>query len=385
MKKILIDCRKDGYITALIENGKLIEVLRDNKEGSLVGNIYVGIVKKILAGFVFADIGQDKQVFFDVRDRREAGLFKDGKISVRQGDALMLQVIKDGEGDKCPNATSNIAYADKYVVLSKTIGRDQINISTKITDSEEILRLKEIGREIVPAGFSAIFRTESAGADRKEIQLEVDALLAKFEGYKSWVHMKPPAVLFAEHPVVKVLRHINENMDEIVVNDAQVYDILVKELCGLFDSKIRYFESDIHIFDHFCVKTQMDKMSERKVWLKSGAYIAIERTEACVVIDVNTAKSSIKNKGNLKINMEAAEEIAYQLRLRNLSGIIIIDFINMPSKADIHKLIQHFQSALSHDKIPSFVAGMTSLGMVEMTRKKARNAFWTPRSNVTLH
>ena len=374
MKKILIDCLDDGYITVLIENGKLIEVLQDSKEGSLVGNIYMGIVKKIQTGFIFADIGNERQVFLDARDKREAVLFKDGKLTVKQGDALMLQIIKDADGGKCPNATCNIAYAGKYVVFSKTADCGKINISAKITDSKEILRLKELGREIVPEGFSLILRTQAADASHEEIQSEVNDLIAKFEEHDMWSNIKPPVVLHAEHPVVKALNYLNENADEIVVNNMQVYEILVKKFHDI-KSKIRYFKSDIHIFDHFCIKTQLNKMKERKVWLKSGAFIVIQRTEACVVIDVNTAKSGTKNRENLKINMEAADEIAYQLRLRNLSGIIIIDFINMTSEEEVQKLTEHLQSALSHDKIPSFVAGMTSLGMMEMTRKKARNAF----------
>ena len=376
MRKIYVNHQREGgYLTALAENGKLVELIRDgaDKNASVSGNIYAGIVKKINAGFIFLDVGLDCQAFLDTRDHKERGLFCDDKLMVKQGDTLTVQVLRDGAGGKGPLATSNISYAGSFVVLSKSLGHDKISVSRKISDETEIVRLKAIGEKLVPAGFSAIMRSAAQNRHEDEIMDEIHTVVEKFAAHTNWQHIKGPATLLAEPPIIKTLREVaDDSIDEIVVDDAATYEIL----SDCYGPKMRLYSEEEPFFSRFFLKTQIDKLRDKRVWLNSGAFIVIEQTEACVVIDVNSGKITAK-KGNtaLKVNMEAAKEIAYQLRLRNLSGIIIVDFIAMKSANDAHSLTEFLRTEIGKDRIPAVVVGMTALGLMEITRKRVRPPF----------
>lgn len=370
MKKIYVNSTTDKHLTALAENGKLIELIRDDfVNASVVGNIYAGVVKKINTGFIFLDIGLDKQAFLDTRDHRERGLFCDDKLAVKQGDTLVVMILRDGAGGKGPLATTNISYAGRFVVLSESVGSDKISVSRKIDDGEQG-RLKLIGEKLVPKGFSAILRSDAKNRSEAEIAEEIQAILERFAEHVSWQHIKAPATLLAEPPIIKTLREIaGDGVDEIVTDHAATYELLTSH----FNTKLQYYDGEEPIFSRFFLKTQIEKVRAQRVWLKSGAFIVIEQTEACVVIDVNSGKLTVK-KGDvaLKVNMEAAKEIAYQLRLRNLSGIIIVDFIAMKSTDDTESLTELLRAEMAKDRIPSFVVGMTALGLMEITRKRVR-------------
>ncbi|MCL2574097.1 MAG: ribonuclease E/G [Defluviitaleaceae bacterium] len=374
MKKVYVNCQPYGYLTAVAENGKLIEIIRDDDaNASVVGNIYAGIVKKINTGFIFLDIGLVKQAFLDTRDHRERSLFHEGKLEVKQGDTLIVQVLRDGIGDKGCIATSSISYAGRYIVLSKSVEGDKINISKKIKENVELRRLHAIGEKHVPIGFSAIFRSEAEGQEEDKIILEIPKVAEKFVHHAEWQHVKAPAVLFEEPPIIKTLREIvTDDIDEIMVDDAATCELL-----GQYGSKLKYYDGAESIFSKSFLKTQIDKVREKRVWLKSGAFIVIEQTEACVVIDVNSGKQVVtkRDDASLKVNMEAAKEIAYQLRLRNLSGIIIIDFIAMKSPDDVASLTELLRKEMIKDRIPNVVVGMTTLGLMEVTRKRMRSPF----------
>ena len=369
MKKIYVSRHEHGYLTALAENGKLLEViLDDDKNASIVGNIYAGIVKKINTGFIFLDIGLTKQAFLDTRDHRERGLFENGKLAVKHGDTLIVQILRDSTGDKGPVATSNISHVGPFVVLAKSVEHDKISISKKITDSAEAARLKAIGEKLVPTGFSAIMRSAAKNRREDEIALEILAVAEKFNEINGQ-YVKGPAALLTEPPIIKTLREIaGDDIDEIVVDDNATYALLAD-----YGPRLRFYNECQPIFERFFLKTQIDKIRDKRVWLKSGAFIVIERTEACVVIDVNSGKLTAK-KGDaaLKVNMEAAKEIAYQLRLRNLSGIIIVDFIAIKSPDDTHSLTELLRTEMAKDRIPAVVVGLTALGLMEITRKRLR-------------
>ena len=371
MKRILIQRRKDGYLTGLLEGGKLVELVFDpHKGGSIVGNVYTGIVKKINTGFVFIDIGLFQQAFLDSRDNREQALFSQGKLTVKQGDNLIVQIIKDPLGDKGPVATTSISYNGRFTVLSQSVGSDRISVSRKI-DAEESERLRSITKKHIPPGFSAIIRSAAANRREDEIAGEIPALVAKFDSHTPWAMVKPPAPLLAEPPIIKTLREIaTEDVNEILTDCTALHSQQPHPRLSLF-------ALEQNIFEHFFVQTQIDKLRDKRVWLKSGAFIVIEQTEACVVIDVNTSKYTGKKSEavKLKTNLEAAKEIAVQLRLRNLSGIIIIDFIAMKAQSDVENLTAHLRAELAKDRIPTAVVGMTALGLMELTRKRVRSSF----------
>ena len=381
MKKILINRHNSGFYTALVDNGKLIEFIIDPTfGGSIVGNIYSGIIKKINTGFIFADIGLEKQAFIDSRDNREKGLFNGGKLTVKQGDALVVQILKDAVGEKGPVATSNISATGRFAVVSKSIEADAINFSRKL-DSDERNRLGNIFKSIMMPGFSFIIRSDAAGRNAEEISQEMTNLLSQFNERATarQKSVKPPAALHVTPPILKTVAEIAaSDIDEILTDDAETHALLLEFFCPIFTdfkTKARLFSENDHIFDHFFIKTQIAKLNDKKVWLKSGAFIMIEKTEACVTIDVNSGKSGGKSGGDtkLKVNLEAAKEIAYQLRLRNLSGIVIIDFLHMKSKDDIESLTEFLRAELAKDRISAICVGMTALGLMEVTRKRSRN------------
>jgi ribonuclease G len=376
MKKIYVNRREDGYLTALAENGKLVELIRDDdNDPSVAGNIYAGIVKKIKTGLMFLDVGLDVQAFLDTGDHKERGLFCHDKLTVKQGDKLIVQILRDGIGDKGPAATSNISHAGRFVVLSKSVGYDKISVSKKITDESEIIKLKTIAEKHASAGFSVILRSAAKYREESEIAQEIHTVASKLaENLEKWHYAKGPVALLAQPPIIKTLREISsDDIDEIVVDDAAAYALL--DDC--YGPKLRHYDGDEPIFSRFFLKAQIDKVRDRRIWLKSGAFIVIEQTEACVVIDVNSGKQTATKKGDaaLKVNMEAAKEIAYQMRLRNLSGIIIVDFITMKSPDDTHSLAEFLRKETAKDRMPATVVGMTALGLMEITRKRIRPPF----------
>lgn len=371
MKRVLINRQNDGYCTVLTENGKLLELFQDPAVGgSVVGNVYVGIVKKINTGFIFLDIGLSRQAFIDSRDSREKALFVGDKLCVKQGDALIVQIIKDSFGEKGPLATTGIMATGRFVVIYKSVGGDKVNLSRKINDDEGN-RLLELVKLHLPRGFSAIVRTVAEGCAEQDIVKEIPHLVSKFDIHAQWNFVKPPAVLQEEPPISKTLREVveAEHIDEILTDCMELYEQRMYP-------QMKIYDNFLPIFEHYFIQTQIDRLKSPRVWLKSGAFIVIEQTEACVVIDVNTGKSSGgKNElDKLSVNKKAAEEIGQQLRLRNLSGIIIIDFISMKSRKNIEELTDLLRFELTKDRIPTVVVGMTALGLMEVTRKRIRSA-----------
>ena len=378
MKKILISKSEAGRATALVENGRLLELLTDYNDESLAGNIYLGIVKKVTGGFIFLDIGQDRQAFLDTKDGRERRRFPPGKPPAKPGDSMVVQVLKDAVGNKGPNVSSSIAYTGRYIMVYESLDADKVNVSKKIVDYDEIKRLKTTARKVLSRGFSAIIRSAAMDKNEKFIENEVENLMNIWAKYSEWQTIKKPTTLWSRAGVVKTLMEVvPEDVDQIVVDDIDSYNAIKQEFASVypdFAEKMSIHDEGEHIFTKYNIQNQIDKLSDKNVWLKSGGFIVIEQTEACVVIDVNTGKFQSKGgeTAKLALNMEAAAEIAYQLRLRNLSGIIIIDFLRMLSKQDMHKLLEYLELELHKDRIPALMVGMTTLGMVEVTRKRVR-------------
>ncbi|MCL2575291.1 MAG: ribonuclease E/G [Defluviitaleaceae bacterium] len=378
MKKILISKSSQGTTAVLIENGKLLELLQDTSEASLAGNIYLGVVKKLTGGFIFLDIGEDKQAFLDMRDGRERRHFPQGAPPPMLGTTMLVQVLKDAVGTKGPNVTSSVNYAGRYIMIHESLDADRINCSKKIVDYDEIKRLKRAANNALPPAFSAIVRTSAEGKSEDIIVNEIKQLLARWEADNEKQKNRAPATLWAQSTTTKtIMEMIREDIDQIIVDSLEVFNVIKSEFIPLypdFSDKIILYTDEESIFAANFIKTQIEKLHEKRVWLRSGGFIVIEQTEACVVVDANTGKQ--KSKGGeaakLALNMEAAAEIAYQLRLRNLSGIIIIDFLRLQSKAEMHKLLEFFELELHKDRIPALLVGTTTLGLVEITRKRVR-------------
>lgn len=385
MKKIIIDHTASITKTALLHDGRLVELIIDDRdEMSMVGNIYAGIVKAILPSqFAFIDIGMEKNAFLYLNDSREANLYGGEKkaLQVKQGQALLVQVLKDPFGTKGAYVTSRLSCAGQFLVVEKSTGASEIGISKKITDEDERERLKDIFRQNGRDGYAVIVRTSAADKQAEELLEEYDLLVDRLKKSENeWSCLRAPSLAFAESNVLKktLLHFFKDEIDEVVINDGRACESLRTELMDFFEGagdRFKHYSDSLPIFSYYSIDSQIEKAMQQRVWLKSGAFIVIEQTEACVVIDVNSGKFS-GAKGHeqtaLEVNLEAAAEIAFQLRLRNLGGIIIVDFIDMKIKENIDILTKTLEDETKKDRIAVNVIGMTELGLMQLTRKKIR-------------
>lgn len=380
MNRILVDETSYGTRIGVVENGTLVELIYEKKNSlPIVGNVYAGKIMNVLPGMqaCFVDIGREKNAFLYYGDDKD----NNGNIvKPKMGSDVIVQVEKAEIGAKGAVLTKRISFAGKFLVVIP--GDDKIGISKKITDSVERKRIKDIIEQLLPENYGIIVRTEGRDKSYEIYEKEIKRLVEKSEGVLSKAeYAKAPSLLYTEiNGVEKVLRDLyNDSIDEIVVNSSLDYETLIK-LCEEKDispKKIVMYESDVPMFENYYVASQAKAAFSKHVWLKSGGFIIIEQTEACVVIDVNTGKYTGKadlQKTILKTNLEAADEIARQLRLRNLNGMIIVDFIDMKTEENRKILQKHLEEAVAKDRLQTIVVGMTELGLMQITRKKKRQS-----------
>ncbi len=384
MKKILIDSLSDFFKTAIVENGELVELLIEEKNKKFsVGNIYTGVVKKILPSqFAFINIGYEKNTFLHLTDNKEKSIYEYDKLNdtkklkIKCGQDIIVQVIKEGTDEKCPVVSSMITLSGKYIVL--LFNDNGINISKKISDLKVREKLISIGEKIVkesPFDLGIIMRTNCLETEESVIIEEAKALIKKYTSIvEKGKYTKAPAEIYKNiNETNEAIRDLIKNDDdEIIFNDAIEYNNFMTSYNG--KGKIILYDSPVPLFDNFFVQKQIEKALHNKIWLKCGGFIVIDYTEACIVIDVNTGKHSGKNhrKTVLKTNIEAAKEIAKQIRLKNLSGIIIIDFIDMHFSEDRKEIWKVLSDEVKKDRVGVTVVGMTELGLMQITRKKVR-------------
>ena len=381
MKRVLMDISADLTRIALAENGELMELYYESKrDESLVGNIYAGRVANVMPNLqaAFVDIGVGKNGYYYYGNARAVSDAEKNLAKPKVGDTLILQVEKDAVSSKGAVLSANFSFPGKFLVLlPKDAG--EIGVSRKITSSEERNRIREIVGELLPEGCGAIVRTNGEGKTREEFEKEISVLAAKVEKLKTGEFIKPPALLLQEnHPVKRAARDFYApDVDEYVVNDKNAYEELLEtgDYNGENQPALKLHEEKLPLFESYFLESQSEKALDEHVWLKSGGFLVIEETEACVVIDVNTGKAAGKGdlqKTILKTNLEAAEEAAKQMRLRNLSGIIIIDFIDMADPNAQKEVTKRLEAAVKKDRIKTVVVGMTELGLMQVTRKKTR-------------
>lgn len=367
MKRVLVDSSMHHTRIALVENGELTEFIYESKQNkSIVGNIYVGRVMSVHKGMqaCFVDIGEEKNAYL---------ILEKGK-NVQPYSQIAVQVQKDASGLKGAGVTSKISFTGKFLVLIPD-ENGNIGISKKIVNEEERERIKNIAQEVLPEGYGIIIRTEGSGKGIDEFKAEVDRLYEiSQEVMKKALYSKAPSLIFNEAATtVKAARDLfSDDVDEIVLNDKMEYDFIKEETVNRADSVV-FYDNPVPMFENYLVESQVEKIFNKKVWLKCGGFLIIEQTEACVVIDVNTGKFTGKKNFQetvLKANLEAAVEIAKQLRIRNLSGMIIIDFIDMKDEESKKQLQRTLERAVKKDRIKTTVVGMTELGLMQMTRKK---------------
>lgn len=390
MNRIIINVNNFQKRAAIIEEGRVVEVLTEREdESNIIKNIYKGRVANVLPGMesAFVDIGLEKNSFLFVDDLREFeekylnGIVNSGKpiedlLTVE--DKVVVQVLNVPRGTKGARVTTNFTIPGKYLVLMPN--SDHIAISKKIKDEDERARLQEIFEEIKPAKMGVIIRTAAQGKSVYHFEKEISYLVKKWEDIeKKIAKAKIGEVLYNDNSIVTtILRDILSNdIDELVVDNEEVYWEIIDYINAFsennFRTKVKLFDENRDIFDEYNVNKEIQKALDKNVWLDCGGYLVIEKTEALVSIDVNTGKNTGSfnlEKTVLNTNLDAAREIPKQLRLRNLSGIIIIDFIDMKLQEDKDLVLQQLDAELKKDRTKNNIVHFTDLGLVEMTRKR---------------
>ncbi|MDD2558930.1 MAG: Rne/Rng family ribonuclease [Desulfuromonadaceae bacterium] len=413
-RKLVINKTAHETRVALQENGHISELYIERScDLGIVGNIYKGRVIRVLPGMqaAFVDIGLDKAAFLyvaDVFDEMEAVVdyidgrsdtsepdsteTENGETEVEQplppietlldeGQDILVQVAKEPLGTKGARISSHISLPGRHLVYMPTI--DHIGISRRIENPEEKERLREIVERIRPPHSGFIVRTAAEGKSEEELRADMNYLAelwCDIDQHQS--SMSVPALVHSDLDVTsKVLRDIlTEDIKDIVVDSQEEHDKILKFLSTYMPNlqcNIQLYTDDIPLFDMCGLEIEIARALERKVWLKSGGYIIIEQTEALTAIDVNTGRYVGKRNQEdtiLKTNLEAVKEIAYQVRLRNIGGLIIIDFIDMEKELHRDQVHGSLEEALKGDKNKTNILKISELGLVEMTRKRVRES-----------
>ena len=392
-REFLLETVRGQTRLAVIEDGQLCELYYE-RPGSekLSGNLYLGRVQNILPGMnaAFVDIGQDKNAFLyagdipvDTREEQElASRMKDARIEkmIRPGQEILVQVIKEPGGTKGCRISSHVTVPGRMTVLLPSV--NYVGISKKITDAAERERLHAIASDMIAqTGMGVIVRTAAEGVSAEELRADYQAACEIWKVIdRQAKHAKAPKLIHSDGSLA--LRVVRDMLDETVEAVRVDDDALFSEVCGYarllapgLADRIAAHTGSTPLFDVYRVDAQADKHMGRHVWLKSGGSLVVDETEALTVIDVNTGKFVGKKSFDetvFKLNCEAAKEIARLLRLRDIGGIIIIDFIDMDSQAYRDELLGLLRELMAEDRNRTNVLGFTGLGLVEMTRKKVR-------------
>ena len=387
MLEILISRDNKERKIALLENGKLIEYYVDEEESiRKEGNIYIGIVKDIVKGMqaAFVDIGTEKNSFIHLKDildkvdesKENPNTKIDISSVIKVGQKLLVQVKKDSNLQKGARVSTHINLPSKYIALMPNT--DIVTISQKITDTKEQERLVKLVKENLSKGNGAIIRTSAIGKEQEIIEdiKNIEEKWKKIEtSFKNDKGNKPRLIAKSENIAEKMLIDLPENsIQKITINNKKDYEKMLE-----FKEKKSYLKSatielieNQDILDKYDIEKEISKLENRKIWLKCGGFITIDRTEALTAIDVNTGKyTGTKNVEQTiyKVNEEATIEIAKQLRLRDIGGIIIIDYIDMKDEKNKEKIETLLKERLKKDRTKTQVEGFTKLDLMEMTRK----------------
>jgi len=415
-KELIINANPHETRVALLEDGTIVELFIDRgDDNNIAGNIYKGRVQRVLPGMqaAFVNIGLNQAAFIYVddvigerhdeieefflntkddgepeEDYNENGLASEyvrrekqiGDL-ITEGQDILVQVAKSPIGSKGARITSHISLPGRFLVLMPTV--DHIGVSRRIEDEAERNRLKELIASLREKPYGYIVRTAGEGISRRKFEKEMaflNNLWNKIQ--KKYELSAAPAMLHKELSItLRAVRDLmTDEADKLVIDSYQGYQSVLQfleDFMPQLKDSVEYYEGPEPIFDAYNLEVDISRALKKKVWLKSGGYIVIEHTEALVAIDVNTGRYVGKHNFDetiLKTNLEAVKEIAYQIRLRNLGGIIIIDFIDMAKGADREKVFNALKEALKKDKSKTNVLPMSDMGLIQMTRKRIRKA-----------
>ncbi|PXA67797.1 Rne/Rng family ribonuclease [Cryobacterium arcticum] len=388
-RAMVVRAKHNKIQIGVLEDGVLVEhYVAKNQDASLIGNVYLGRVQNVLPSMeaAFVDIGRGRnavlysgEVDWDAAAVNSPGNAQTRRIelALKPGDKVLVQVTKDPIGHKGARLTSQVSLPGRYLVY---VPNGSMNgISRKLPDTERA-RLKKILKEVLPDNVGVIVRTAAEGATDEQLTLDVNRLTAQWASIAKQVEtVSGPALLHSEPDLlIKIVRDVfNEDFHKMVISgdDAQeVIESYLRQVAPDLVERVQRYDGERDAFDEYRISEQIEKALDRKVWLPSGGSLVIDRTEAMTVVDVNTGKF-VGSGGNLeetvtKNNLEAADEIVRQLRLRDIGGIIVVDFIDMVLESNRDLVLRRLVECLSRDRTKHQVAEVTSLGLVQMTRKK---------------
>jgi len=402
-KEILVNVEPGETRVAILEDGVLAEVYYERPTGQrTVGSIFKGKVENVLPGMqaAFVNIGLERNAFLYVNDAlpaKNADEEGDGQVRVehkdkggrltiedllKPGQEVMAQVAKEAIGSKGARVTTHCSLPGRFLVLMPTV--DYVGVSRRIDSDRERDRLRKIAERIRPQSMGLIVRTVAEGKAEQELAQDADFLARLWRKIQEKNRTGPsPQLLHKDMGLIyRIIRDsFTEEVSRFVIDSKHEYEKVLELLDDIAPSLKKRVElfcsSERTIFDLYSLEPEIDKALRRRVWLKSGGYLVIDRTEALTAIDVNTGKyvGSIDLADTVfRTNLEAAREIARQLRLRDIGGIIIADFIDMESDSHQHKILKALEEHLRRDRTRTYVLGITQLGLVEITRKKAKQS-----------
>jgi ribonuclease G len=419
LKELVVNCAPHETRVALLEDGTIVELFIEREdETSIAGNIYKGRVQRVLPGMqaAFLDIGFEQAAFIyvdDVLDTESHKMFSkfeqdpdmesendsdDEDLSMEkqtwkpppssdtaiedllyEGQEILVQVSKSAIGTKGPRVTTHISLAGRYMVLMPTV--DHIGISKRIENEAERTRLRELLLSIRKNNFGYILRTQSLGVTADTVKKEMEFLTNTWEEIQNKNQItSAPSLVYKDLTVTyRAVRDLLANeADKLIIDSPVEFERVqqfLRKLMPDVNLSVALYQGKEPIFEAYNIEGDVARALKQKVWLKSGGYIVIEQTEALVAIDVNTGRYVGKHNFDetiLKTNLEAVKEISYQIRLRNIGGIIIIDFIDMKKDAHKEKVMTLLNEAMKKDKSQTNILPLTELGLVQMTRKRTR-------------
>jgi ribonuclease G len=371
-QQIIVSSTPEEVRMGLVHDGVLQEFMVERAiSAHLVGNIFLGRVSNVVKGIqaAFIDIGMDQNAFLYLGDSKD----------LTEGASVMIQITKDPRGTKGPTASREITFPGHYAVLFPF--SDSIGISRKITDDAERARLRKLAEACKPDGMGIVIRTEAEGIEAGVLETDISSLVAEWNVVEARAkRAKAPAFLHRELDLsVRMVRdYFTKDVQEIIVDNREVFQriqALLSEMQGAEDTKLQLWDSGEDVFSAFGLGETLASLADRRVELPSGGYMVIDHTEAMTVIDVNSGSYSGKTSLEetiMEINRQAAREITHQLRLRDIGGIIVVDFIDMHSEENRQEILSVLEESFAGDKMRPRVQDITALNLVEITRKKSR-------------
>ena len=411
-KEILVNSNADEVRVAVLDGGNISELFIERiSKKSAAGNIYKGKVVKVLPGMqsAFVEVGLQKAAFLHVADiymensdrvpyidddaesqEDEESRSKRNEIQkvstpieelITEGQEIIVQVAKDAIATKGARLTTHLTIPGRYLVLMP--GYEHIGISRKIEDEAERERLRDVLCEIKPEGMGLIARTVSGGMSKEDLEMDLQYLIRIWNNVNSSMdEASAPALIYEDHDLIfKILRDItSKDVTKIIIDNQSDFSrmqIFLKDYLSGLSVDLELYCSDVPLFDLYNVEIEINRLLDKKVWLRSGGSIIIDQAEALTVIDVNTGKYVGKRNFDdtiLKTNLEACSEIAHQLKIRNIGGIIIVDFIDMERPEDKEKVLTTLEQYLKEDRAKASVVNISPLGLVEITRKRVQES-----------